>query len=459
MADRFAVVWTRAGGHPVKMANVVATERQCRITYEADFVRRGLPGFSLIAPPAKLGTRPVVHTATEHFPLHPRLMVMIPPNLQGNLQRRVYAELLAKRPVPPAPGFETEWEILMLAGRNGIGHLDLFPSDLAAQSWYETASRRGHVLGGRSGIWRLLREEIQQIGDMSEDAARELAEVMGPTPTVGGMTSKLLAAIPDQPEWGGTMALPGTRQIGRTRFTDAIVKIEQPGYEGVIALEALAYDVHAELGFPVPRRWRFSTDGMQVLAVERFDRTPKGLPVPYEGLLTIFAGGSTQVTSTADLELHEVADWLRRLAPLCSINVKVVLPEVYRRLAVALMTGNGDMHLENIGMLGGFAGAQLAPVFDPAPMRAWPRHNIQMAIPIDFHPDEPVYSQIARQGVAFGLTEKGALEVLRWAHDRTADYRERVAAAAGIPDVRKEQLVRVVDRERTLLGNTIKGAP
>ncbi|MDQ1314227.1 MAG: serine/threonine-protein kinase HipA [Pseudomonadota bacterium] len=451
MTDRFAVLWTRAGGKPVKMGNVVATERECRVTYDQAFVRSGLPGFSLIAPPAKLGTNAIIHRATERFPLHPRLMVMIPPNTAGNLQRRVYAELLAKRPVPPAPGFDSEWEILMLAGRNGIGHLDVFPSDLDAQTWYDTMERRAHLLGGRSGVWRLLQDEIQQTGDMDEATARELAEVMGPTPTVGGMTSKILVAIPDHLEWDGTMALPGTSEIGRTRFTDVIVKIEQPGYEGVTALEALAYDIHEELGFQVPRRWRHSVEGLNVLAVERFDRTSKGLPITYEGLLTIFAGGSTRVTSTSDLELHEVAAWIRRLASLCAIDVNEALMEIFRRLAVALMTGNGDLHLENLGLLGGFDGARMAPVFDPAPMRAWQRHNIQMAIPIDFNRDKPIYTQIARQGLAFGLTETAALGVLRWAHDATLNYRERVGAATGVPDGQKERLIRVVGRERELL--------
>ena len=73
---------------------------------------------------------------------------------------------------------------------------------------------------------------------------------------------------------------------------------------------------------------------------------------------------------------------------------------------LALMTGSGDPHLENLGLLGGFDRARLAPVFDPAPMRAWRRHNIQMAIPIDFKPRAPVYRKITRQDTAFGFQSK-----------------------------------------------------
>ena len=194
MTDRFAVIWTRISGAPIKMGNLVATARECRFTYDSAFVDSGLPGFSLIAPAARLGISPLIHISTERFPLHPRLMVMIPPNTPGNLQRRVYSEILAKGSSPPAPGFETEWAILMLAGRDGIGHLDVFPSDTEAVSWYSKRDKMNSVLGGRSGIWRLLKDEISQSGSIDADTAQELAQIMGPTPTVGGMTTKLLAA-------------------------------------------------------------------------------------------------------------------------------------------------------------------------------------------------------------------------------------------------------------------------
>jgi len=59
-----------------------------------------------------------------------------------NIQRRIYlrAVLAARRARPPAPGLETDYEILMLAGRDGIGHIDVFPSDDQARRFY--AERR-----------------------------------------------------------------------------------------------------------------------------------------------------------------------------------------------------------------------------------------------------------------------------------------------------------------------------
>lgn len=449
MTDRFAVVWTRVGGKPLKMGNVVATDRECRFTYEQAFIDSGLPGFSLVAPPDKLGTRPLIHAVSERFPLPPRLMAMIPPNTPGNLQRRVYAEFLAKLNPPPPPGFETEWAILMLAGRNGIGHLDVFPSDIEAERWYVRQPKLPPLLGGKSGIWHLLREGYRDDGLLDVDAMQQLAAAMGPTPSVGGMTAKFLAAIPDRQDWDGTgLARPGVRMVGRTPYTDVIVKVEQPSYEGVVALEALAYEA---LRFRVPRRWKAEIEGMKVLAVERFDRTKQGLPVPYESLLTIFAGGSSQVTSTADLELPDVAAWIKQLAKLCALDVNAMLQEIFRRISAALMTGNGDLHLDNLGLLGGYQGVTLAPVFDPAPMRAWPQHNMRMATPVAFEPDTPVYRQIARVGTAFGFTEKAALAALAEAATESPAYLERVAGADWVPAARKALLDRIVREELDLL--------
>lgn len=456
MTDRFAVVWTRAGGTPVKMGSLVATARECRFSYDAAFVHSGLPGFSLLAPVERLLDKtPVVRAATERFPLHPRLMALIPPNAPSNLQRRVYAELLSKQKPPPAPGFETEWGMLMLAGRNGIGHLDVFPSDLEAEDWYTRQTGEPAAIGGRHGIWGLLRDEIRPSGAIGTDAAQALADVMGPTPSVGGMTTKLLAAIPDRPVWGGALARPGTRAVRQTPYTDAVVKIEQPGYEGITVLEELCYTVHEAMGFRVPRRWALEIEGMRILAVERFDRTRAGLPIPYESLLTAFSSGSSSVTGTSDLFLPEVAAWIKKLAQLCALDVQSTLREIFSRLAVALMTGNGDLHLDNLGLLGGSRDVALAPVFDPAPMRAWPRHNMRMATPIDFVHGEPLYRQIAKAGTAFGLTLNEALDALDRAHEATRDYRKRVTASKGVPAAQKRQLRGIVAAERQLLAEAI----
>lgn len=199
-------------------------------------------------------------------------MAMIPPNQAGNLQRRIYAEILARQPAPPAPGLETEWAMLMLAGHDGIGYIDVFTDDMQATEWYghTRVQPAAAVQNSRSAIWTILRTEVRQHSSETQGLLG-LADMLGPTPSAGGMISKVLLTIPDREAWMGEFLPFGARPEGE-RFVDVIVKIEEPQYDGLLDLESLCLDVHRAAGFDVPRSWRLDIDGLRLLAIERFDR-------------------------------------------------------------------------------------------------------------------------------------------------------------------------------------------
>lgn len=456
MTDRHAVIWARISGAPIKMASVVATARECRITYTKEFVDSGLPGLSLLADPAVVGQGTIVWGSTEIRPLHPRLMAMIPPNQPGNLQRRVYAEILARRANPPAPGMETEWEILMLSGRNGIGHLDIFPDDVAAHNWYTLANQRpAAIQNGRSRLWDILRNEVRQHAG-SQEEIRELAEIVGPTPSAGGMITKMMLSIPDLDNWDGSFR-PYGAYAADPSFVDVIVKVEEPQYEGLLDLESLCLAVHRESRwFESPKSWRKDVGGethpdtLKLLAIERFDRS-EGHPVPFESLMTVFASGSRRIQGTQDVLWPEVGEMIARIGRVCNLDIRKAQETLFRRLAFALMTGNGDMHLDNVAFLGGKQTVQLSPVYDPAPMRAWPRHNMRMAVPMDFDHGEPIYRQIAQSATAFGLSAAQGKAILLDAAESTKDFCDRVMALEQVPEARRQALVAVVTEERRLL--------
>lgn len=451
MTDRHAVIWTRTGRSPIKMASVVATARECRITYTKDFIDSGLPGLSLLADPTVVQQGTMVWASTESRPLHPRLMAMIPPNHAGNLQRRIYAEILARRATPPAPGMETEWEMLMLSGRNGIGHLDVFPNDVEASAWYtQVADQTVAVLKkGRSKIWAILKDEVGQHAG-NHGGLADLADFFGPTPTAGGMITKVLIAIPDRPAWSGEFLHSGSR-TKRTPFVDVIVKIEEPQYDGLLDLESLCLNVHRAAGFDVPRSWRQDIDGLRSLAIERFDRSKEGLPIPFESLMTVFASGSRRIQNSQDVMWIEVGKMVAKIGRVCDLDIRNAQETLFRRLAFALMTGNGDMHLDNLGFLGGKREVFLSPVYDPAPMRAWARHNMRMAVPMDFEQGRPIYRQIADTATSFGLSASQGRDILLNAAEATKDFCEQVMAMGNVPEARRQALVDVVTGERKLL--------
>lgn len=439
MTDRYAVVWARTATAPRKMGQLVATGREMRFSYAPEFLEqgKGVAGLSLLLPPRLWRERPFVHASSEILPLLPRLMALIPGRNANNIQRRLYTSLLAKRSNPPAQGFETEWELLMLTGHNGIGHIDVFPDDRAALETYADTDVPRKRIGSRSEFWKFLK---QGATDNFSEEALDIMRLIGPTPSVGGQIPKLLVAIPDRDIWDGSLAEPGTREINGARHVDVVMKIEDPQYRGLAALEALCLELHRELGFGVPRYWRASIDGLSVLAVERFDRTADGAPLALESFFSVYATGQQQVRTMTDAEMEGVGLMLLKLAEIADIDPAVARREVYRRFVMALLTGNGDLHLENLAFLGGPEKVRVAPVFDPAPMRAWDRHDLISALPFYIDASQSLADSIARVGESFGLTRTVAADILHELMVATRDYPDRVLALKDVPESNRKNL-------------------
>lgn len=445
MTDRYAVVWARTAAEPVKMGNLVATGREMRFSYAPEFLEQGgIAGLSLLLPPSLWRERPFVHHSTEILPLLPRLMALIPGRNANNIQRRLYTSLLAKRSNPPAQGFETEWELLMLTGHNGIGHIDVFADDRVALETYADTGAPRKRIGSRSEFWKFLKEGTSQ--DFSEEAL-DIMRLIGPTPSVGGQIPKLLVAIPDRERWDGALAEPGTRDIDGVPYVDVVMKVEDPAYRGLASLEALCLDVHRELDFEVPRHWRASIDGLSVLAVERFDRTPAGAPLAMESFFSVYATGQQQVRTMTDAEMEGVGLMLLKLGEIADIESAMARRDVYRRFLLALLTGNGDLHLENLAFLGGPQKIRVAPVFDPAPMRAWDRHDLVSALPFYIDARQGLGDNVARVGESFGLSRALAADMLHELMDATRNYPERVLALKDVPELNRKNLA---DRVKAL---------
>ncbi len=401
----------------MKLGNLVVTPHESRFSYSDEALAHEAPGLSLLLP--KTAAPPIFRGKGGYF-MYPRLMSLIPP--QGhNLQRRLFTRLLQASPTGIPAGADLEWALFLLAGRNGIGHLDVFPDDLAADAWYrQPPPIPNQAIGPRSRLWAQIREGF--VRDVAPLDPQLVERMIGPTPTAGGMTAKLLAAIPDQIRWDGRIAPPGTTAIGTTPYTDVVLKIEQPHYAGLADLEVLCLQVHRECGFETPRFWRANQAEMAFLAVERFDRD-KGLPVPLESLHALLVMGRRDYLATADITLAALGQTLPRLATVACLNVKTTQETVFRRMVLAFLTGNGDLHLENLSLLGGARDARLAPVYDPAPMRAWARHDPRFAVLLE----------------------------------QTRDYVERVMALEDVPAERRRRLAQIVEREREGVARDMAG--
>jgi serine/threonine-protein kinase HipA len=276
--------------------------------------------------------------------------------------------------------------------------------------------------------------------------ARFILESLGPTPSVGGAIPKLLVAIPAG-GWDGRISLPNrTRRADRI---DVVLKIERSTtYPGLAALEAMALDLHRDAGFEVPRYWRAEVGGLPALAIARFDRNANGMPLPQESLFSILAAGARDIERNTDGSLDRIARVIELANPVLITDKKAARLHLFRRLVLALLSGNGDLHLDNLSLLGAAGEAQFSPVYDPTPMRAYSVHNMLCAVPFGGYgesaPDgDPLPRACAAFAANLGLGKAAVQDSVAGLLAVSADYPERVEAVAGLPADNKARLVAI----------------
>lgn len=444
---RHAVIWTELAGNPRKMGDLVLNDRQMAFTYTRDYQDSGLPGFCLLGDASIWGADSVTYPISERISVFPRLLSLMPGNNPRNLQRRHYLDLLRQRLGREAtPGIETDWQLLLMGGHGGIGHIDVFADDLLAEAWYQRNIRDGEVqtitaTRDHADLWHMLKRNV--LDENVEFDPHMVEQTLGPTPSVGGMIPKLLVSF-DGAQSGPEFYAPGTP--GKR---EVVLKVEPPEYRGLLDLEALCLDLHREAGFEAPVYARLDKDELHFLAVERFDRDGAN-PLPMESLFSIIATGDHQFRETGDILLEELGSVLERLADVV-VLARDTNEQVYRRFLMALLTGNGDLHLDNLALLGGVDACRLAPVYDPSPMRAWPRHNLLSAIPFDPAGYEDEGAFFIKLGEHFGLTDKRVRQCVDEALVATRDYSERLMELERVPLHQRQQLRDIVQHERHLL--------
>lgn len=448
--NQHAVIWTRLSGTPEKMGDLVLSGEQAAFTYTKEYLSSARPGFCLLGDTTIWGADTVTYPISERIPVFPRLLTLIPGNNPRNLQRRHYLDILrAKLGREPPPGLETEWQLLIMGGHGGIGHIDVFSDDIAAETWYRsvapsrTAVAMANVSDSRSQLWRMLKRHV--LDENIEFDPQVVEEILGPTPSVGGMIPKLLISI-----------TPGDAEANfyppeMNNKQDVVLKIEPPEYSGLLDLEALCLDIHREAGFEVPAYHRYDDSGLRFLAVERFDRFD-GKPIPMESLFSVIATGDHHFRETGDILLEELGDIIKRLGQVATLP-KETGEQLYRRILMALLTGNGDLHLDNISLLGGVSECRLTPIYDPAPMRAWPRHNLVSAIPFDPSEYDDHGDFFVDLGRSFSLSAEKVHQCIHNVLMATASYVERVMALDRVPLQQRSQLAEIVKKERLLLEN------
>ena len=439
--DREAVVWTRLGGLPRRMGRLYVTDKECRFTYDDDFLVSGLPGLGIVYAPEFFGKTTIVRQRSELFDLLPPLQSLIPPRGEDNFQRNLALATLNAQGVSGLSGFDADWEILKVAGHGGIGHLDLFESDDKAQDWYaHPPTVELHEISDDLGF------SLKEFIAWYEDDFEVFIQTVGPTPTVGGAIPKLLMSIPSS-GWDGRIGLP-TRQK-TSGVTDVVLKFEQTTrYPGITELEALALDMHREAGFEVPRAWPCFFKDMPALAVERFDRNADNLPLFTETLYSIIASGAP-VEGNYSYRYDLIAQAISTAAVTIVTDTQAAKQHLFRRLLMATLTGNGDLHLENLSIMQLDSLRRFTPVYDPTPMRAYSQHDLLSVMPFGNYGEMPAGASepvrfaeaVVRFAKTCGLTRTQAQDTVNELMAVTESYEDRLNALATLPEENKARLI------------------
>jgi len=450
--DREAVVWTRLAGSPARLGRLYLTDSDCRFTYDPDYLHAGFPGLGLVYAPQIYRENTIVRRRTAFFDFLPPIQSLIPPPGERNFQRRLILAYLARTGIVPVRGIEEDWEILKVAGHGAIGHLDIFESDEKARTWYAAP-----VDAALFRITADLGFSLKAFLTWFDQEADAWLHVIGPTPSIGGAIPKLLVSIPDT-GWDGRIGLP-TRP-GAKGVTDIVLKFEQTGtYPGIIELEALALTVHREAGFEVPRFWMTEIKGIPALAVERFDRDQAHTPVFTESLYSMLASGDASVTNNYSYSYDRIGRAFDRSPIMLVADTAEAKRHLLQRLVLALLTGNGDLHLENLSIIDRGEGPRFSPVYDPTPMRAYSIHNMLSVMPFGAYGEltgtrtEPVGFVEALRNFSrnLGIGQAVLRDIIIASLDCTHDYQQRVAALKSLPDANKRNLIAITRKMASLM--------
>jgi len=454
--DKEAVIWTRVGGSANRMGRLYVTDKECRFTYDENFLQQNLPGMGMVYAPTFYGNRTISRDRKTPFDLFPPVQSLIPPQQTDNFQRNLALKYLKTKRATSfnaqdMVSFDTDWEILKVSGHGGIGHLDIFENDAQAEKWYSHPPK--HQL---MELTDELGFSLKQFMTWFEEDIEVFIRTVGPTPSVGGAIPKLLLSIPES-GWDGRIGLPTREKT--PGIIDIVLKFEQTTrYPGIIELEMLALEMHREAGYDVPRYWPCSFKGMPALAIERFDRDLNNTPMCSESLYSILASG-VPLDNHYDYRYDLIAQALD-ITPVNIVDdIRAAKQHLFERLIMAMLTGNGDLHLENLSITCCNDVKAFSKIYDPAPMRAYAQHDMLSVMPFGDYGetpdgfDQPVSLKhaVERFAKSCGLSKPQCESIIEKALLDTSTFNQRVNQLQTVPDENKERLIKQTESVRQKL--------
>ncbi len=210
-------------------------------------------------------------------------------------------------------------------------------------------------------------------------------------------------------------------------------------------------DLHREAGFDVPRFWTCQFKDMPALAIERFDRDANNAPVFTETLFSIIASGAP-ITDNYSYRYDLIAQAIDTPTVTIATDTRAAKRHLFRRFVMSALTGNGDLHLENLSIMQTGSVRRFTPVYDPAPMRAYSQHDMLAVMSFGDYGDIPpggnepagFAEAVHRFAGSCGLSKPQRQDIVNRLLEATRSYESRVNRLASVPDINKERLIKSV---------------
>ena len=176
---------------------------------------------------------------------------------------------------------------------------------------------------------------------------------------ISGVQPKVL--VPQKmPQMVTPHAMEPAPSRATVRTSDLIVKSGRQEYPGLAANEFLCMSIAKASGLEVPEF--YLSANKELFVMQRFDRTPDGIPIGFEDMAVLAGFSSREKYKTS---YSHVARLVEAFAS--GPHVISSLQALFDIVALSCVVGNGDAHLKNFGLLytdPTTNDCRLAPAFD-----------------------------------------------------------------------------------------------
>lgn len=229
----------------------------------------------------------------------------------------------------------------------------------------------------------------------------------------------------------------------RNRNAEYILKVSPPEYPKLVENEAECFSIAGAAKFPLAET-QLLTDvfGRPGLLITRFDRV---------GSKRLHVEDAAQVmglypSAKYDPAMEDVAGALMGLSSSQSLTARSIAFQV----ALAWLTGNGDLHAKNMSLIWRNGGVEMAPVYDiPSTV---PYGDSTMALSVQGRKDNISGKAFRAFCGEIGLGERVAERVMGQVLQLTEGAAERIIAAADFDPRRARDLTRVLASRRRTWG-------